>query len=111
MITVWNFILELVVSVLLLGGSIFAFIGSLGVYRLPDFHTRLHAPAKATTLGVGCVLIASMLYFNTQADSTSLQVHELLITIFLIISAPVSAYMLAKAAVQQGVKIYKDKRD
>lgn len=104
----WNFILELFIAALLLGGSIYAFIGSLGVFRLPDFYTRVHAPAKLTTLGVGCVLIASILYFNTRADSTSLEMHELLITIFLLISAPVSAYMLTKAGLQQGVKAYKD---
>lgn len=65
---------------------------------------RLHGPAKATTLGVGCVLIASMLYFSTKDEG--LHVHELLITLFLMLSAPVSAYMLAKAAVQQQVKTF-----
>ena len=38
------------------------FVGSLGLIRLPDFYTRLHAPTKATTLGIGSVLIASMIY-------------------------------------------------
>ncbi len=102
-----DFYLELLVAALLLSGSLIALIGSLGLFRLPDFHMRLHGPAKATTLGVGCVLLASMLYFNAQEDSVGLQIHELLITLFLMISAPVSAYMLAKAAVQQRVKTFK----
>jgi len=53
------------------------------------------------------VLIASMLYFSTKDEG--LHVHELLITLFLMLSAPVSAYMLAKAAVQQQVKTFNRK--
>ncbi len=45
--------LEVVISLFLLGGSLFALIGAIGLYRLPDFYTRLHGPTKATTLGVG----------------------------------------------------------
>ena len=106
-----TFYLELLIAGLLLSGSVIALIGSLGLFRLPDFYMRLHGPAKATTLGVGCVLLASMLYFNLQPDSTGLQIHELLITLFLMISAPVSAYMLAKAAVQQRVKTFEKPKD
>ncbi len=51
--------IELLLSVLILAGAIFTFIGALGLVRLPDFYTRLHAPTKATTLGVGSLLIAS----------------------------------------------------
>jgi len=102
--SVW---IEYAVAFFLLVGSAFALIGSIGLYRFPDFFMRLHGPAKATTLGVGCVLIASMLYFSTQHEG--LHIHELLITLFLMLSAPVSAYMLAKAAVQQQVKIFNRK--
>lgn len=93
---------EYAVALFLLVGSAFALVGSIGLHRFPDFFMRLHGPAKATTLGVGCVLIASMLYFSSIDEG--LHVHELLITLFLMLSASVSAYMLAKAAVQQHVK-------
>lgn len=90
---------EILVSALLLLGSAFVLIGALGLYRLPDFFMRLHGPTKATTLGVGGVVMASLVFFSSDADGLSL--HELLISLFLFISAPVSAYMLAKAAVLQ----------
>ncbi|MGB4336329.1 MAG: Na+/H+ antiporter subunit G [Chromatiaceae bacterium] len=88
--------LELLLSLLILAGAIFTFIGALGLARLPDFYTRLHAPTKATTLGVGSLLIASAIYFSTQCPGVSL--HEILVTLFLFITAPVSAHLLAKAA-------------
>ncbi|MFN2308610.1 MAG: Na+/H+ antiporter subunit G [Gammaproteobacteria bacterium] len=89
-------VIEALVSLFLLIGAGFAVIGSLGLARLPDFYLRLHGPTKATTLGVGGMIIGSVLYFSTRGDGLSL--HELLITLFLFITAPVSAHMLAKAA-------------
>jgi multicomponent K+:H+ antiporter subunit G len=64
--------------------------------RLRDFYTRLHGPTKATTLGVGSLLIASAVYFSHLEEGLSL--HEVLVTIFLFITAPVSAHLLAKTA-------------
>lgn len=93
------FWLETLIAVCLLLGSLFALIGSFGLARLPDFYTRLHAPTKATTLGVGGILIGSALYFSHK--DFNLSIHELLITIFLLITAPVSAHLLAKAAMHQ----------
>lgn len=94
--------LEIILSVLILTGALFTFIGSLGLVRLRDFYTRLHGPTKATTLGVGSLLIASMIHFSTQGDGVSL--HELLVTLFLFITAPVSAHLLSKAALHQRVR-------
>ena len=74
-----------------------ALVGSFGLVKLSDFGKRLHGPTKATTLGVGCVLIASMLWFGL-TGLTSL--HELLITVFLFFTAPVSAHLLIKAAIK-----------
>jgi multicomponent K+:H+ antiporter subunit G len=91
--------LEILICALLLLGSGFVLIGAIGLYRLPDFFTRLHGPTKATTLGVGGVVVASLIFFS--AGERTLSSHELLISLFLFISAPVSAYMLAKAAVEQ----------
>jgi multicomponent K+:H+ antiporter subunit G len=89
-------IVEIVVSLFVLVGAGFTLVGSIGLIRLQDFLSRLHAPTKATTLGVGGILWASVFYFGSRGDGLSL--HELLITIFLFITAPVSAHLLAKAA-------------
>lgn len=97
------FWIELIICGFLLLGSTFALIGAIGLYRLPDFFTRLHAPTKATTLGVGGIIIASALFFSVQQQGLSL--HELLITLFLFITAPVSAHMLSKAALQQRLPV------
>lgn len=88
--------LDYFLSFLILTGAVFTFIGSLGLARLRDFYTRLHGPTKATTLGVGCLLIASAIYFSTRGTGVSL--HEVLVTLFLFITAPISAHLLAKAA-------------
>jgi multicomponent K+:H+ antiporter subunit G len=84
----------LIAALIVLGGA-FALIGSWGLARLPNLMARLHGPTKATTLGVGGCLIASMLYFPTHGMEFS--VHELLVTLFLFITAPISANMVAKA--------------
>jgi multicomponent K+:H+ antiporter subunit G len=94
--------LEIMLSVLIVIGALFTFIGSLGLARLGDFYTRLHGPTKATTLGVGSLLIASVLYFSTRGEGLSL--HEILVTLFLFITAPVSAHLLAKAALHLHVR-------
>lgn len=100
--------IEVLVSLFLVLGSLFTLIGAIGLYRLPDFFTRLHGPTKATTLGVGGVIVASMIFFSSQGPGLSL--HELLITLFLFITAPVSAHMLSKAAMQKKVKLYERTR-
>ncbi|HHM8111953.1 TPA: Na+/H+ antiporter subunit G [Pseudomonas aeruginosa] len=100
--------LEIIVSAFLLLGSTFVLIGAIGLYRLRDFFMRLHGPTKATTLGVGGVIVASLIYFSNRQAGISL--HELLISLFLFISAPVSAYMLAKAAVLQQLPLEKKTR-
>lgn len=90
-----EFVAELAVSLLIVIGGIFALVGSIGLIKLPHFLMRLHAPTKATTLGVGSTLIASMLYFLVFRGTMT--IHELAITVFLFLTAPVSANFLAKA--------------
>ncbi|WP_373184965.1 Na+/H+ antiporter subunit G [Halopseudomonas sp.] len=87
---------EWIVAALILLGSLFALVGSIGLWKLPDFFMRLHGPTKASTLGVGALVIGSLVYFSSAREGLSL--HELLITLFLFMTAPVSAHMLAKAA-------------
>lgn len=94
--------IDFLLSLLIVTGALFTFIGSLGLARLRDFYTRLHGPTKASTLGVGCLLIASATYFSLRNEGISL--HEMLITLFLFITTPVSAHLLAKAALHLKVK-------
>jgi multicomponent K+:H+ antiporter subunit G len=89
--------LDALAAALVAVGVAFALVGSLGLARLSDFLKRLHGPTKASTLGVGCVLIASMIYFAARGQST---LHELLITLFVFLTAPVSAHLLVKAAMR-----------
>ena len=88
---------EWVVSILLLFGGVFILIGSVGLIKLPDFFMRLHGPTKATTLGMASILKAAIVYFVNTGHGLS--VIEILITIFLLITAPISAYMLIKSAI------------
>lgn len=90
---------ELVVSAFLVIGGFFLFVGSFALAKLPETMQRLHGPTKATTLGVGGILIASMLYFLL--GEGQLSIHELLITLFLFLTAPVSANLVAKAYLRQ----------
>ena len=94
--------LEWIIAVCVLIGAFFTLVGSIGLYKLPDFFMRLHGPTKATTLGVGAILIASTLYFSFSTESVSL--HEVLVSIFLFITAPVSAHLMAKAALHIKLK-------
>ncbi len=94
-----TFWLEVFASFLLATGGLFILIGALGMVKLPDFYTRMHAPTKATTLGIGCILVASVMLHALRGEGLSIQ--ELVISLFLFITAPVSAYMVAKAALQR----------
>lgn len=94
-------IVDAILSFLLVAGASFAFIGSLGLVKLPDFYMRLHGPTKATTLGIGCILGASIIY--AAAANETFTLNEFLISIFLFITAPVSAHLLAKAALHAGI--------
>jgi multicomponent K+:H+ antiporter subunit G len=99
-----SLVAEILIAALLVVGGVFTLIGSWGLARLPSLMTRLHGPTKATTLGVGAALIASMIYFP--ASGGTLSAHELLITIFLFLTAPISANMIAKAHLhRQGHRI------
>ena len=92
-------ITEFIISALILIGAVFALLGSVGLARLPDFFTRLHGPTKATTLGVGAIILASSLYFTATRPGVSL--HEIAVMVFLFITAPVSAHLMAKAALHR----------
>lgn len=86
---------ELLVSLLLVFGGFFGLVGAWGLVRLPDAMSRLHAPTKSATLGVGAVLVAALIWFPIQGLGQDWR--ELLITLFLLLTAPVTGFMLARA--------------
>lgn len=83
---------------LMLGGTL-TVLGSLGLVRLQDFYQRLHSPSMGSTLGLGCVLIASMLLSSFVRGSPV--VHEILITVFVVTTAPITSMLLMQAAVRR----------
>ncbi|TSE34492.1 Na+/H+ antiporter subunit G [Tepidimonas charontis] len=88
-------VLENLAALLILVAAFFLLVGAIGLLRFPDFYMRLHAPTKASTLGVGGVLLASMLVTLAHGHPGF---AELLITLFVFVTAPVSASLLAQAA-------------
>lgn len=88
-------LIEWLAAGLLLGSAFFLLVGALGLAKLPDFFMRIHAPTKASTLGVGGILLASMVL---QAAQGRVGLVELLITLFVFVTAPVSANLMAQAA-------------
>jgi multicomponent K+:H+ antiporter subunit G len=85
---------DLLISVLLVVGGVFGLIGSFGLLKLDDPMRRLHAPTKASTVGLGTVLIASVCYFWFVRSSVTW--HELLIVLFLFVTSPITANYLSK---------------
>ncbi|SNS11682.1 multisubunit potassium/proton antiporter, PhaG subunit (TC 2.A.63.1.1) [Antarctobacter heliothermus] len=95
-------LVEVLISFFLVVSGIFGLIGSLGLLKLTDTMQRLHAPTKATTLGVGGVLIASMLFMLLVKDHLSF--HELMITLFLFLTAPISTLFIAQTHILMNLK-------
>ncbi|SIO45194.1 multisubunit potassium/proton antiporter, PhaG subunit [Rhodovulum sp. ES.010] len=93
-----SMLVEFLIAFFLVVSGVFGFVGSFGLIKLRDTMQRLHGPTKATTLGVGGVLIASMLYFSVVDQSFSF--HEFLITVFLFLTAPITANFIAKTFMQ-----------
>ncbi|MFP5418227.1 MAG: monovalent cation/H(+) antiporter subunit G [Gammaproteobacteria bacterium] len=83
-------------AILLVCGGLLTAVGSLGLLRLDAFYARIHAPTMGSTLGAGCVLIASMLVSSALAGRPV--IHELLITVFILVTSPVTAMLLMRAA-------------
>ena len=86
-------------AALLILGGICTVLGSLGLLRLPTFYARMHGPSMGSTLGLGCVLLASVLLTSTARGG--LVIHEVLITVFVVTTAPITAMLLMHAAVKR----------
>lgn len=95
------------IALLLIAGASIILIGALGLMRLPNFYQRIHGPAITVTLGAGGVLMASILYFSVSQSRWVL--HELLIAVFVLMTAPVVSMLLMRAAVYRDLRA--NKRD
>lgn len=98
--------LDLMVAALLLSGAVFALLGSLGLLRFKDFMQRLHGPTKVTTLGIGCIVLALIAVGLSRGDVSG---RELLVCVFVLVTAPVNGMMLARANGASGTPV--DRQD
>lgn len=94
--------ISLPTALLLIVGGWIALLGCLALLRLPHFYQRMHGPAITITLGAGFILIASMMLFS--ALETRPVVHELLITLFVLTSAPIISMLIMRAAVHRELR-------
>lgn len=91
-----------VAGALILAGAFFTLVAALGLLRLPDLFTRMHAASKAGTLGSGAMLIAIAIV----ADDVPTATRAIAGVVFFLLTAPVSAHLLAKAAYAVGYKLW-----
>jgi multicomponent K+:H+ antiporter subunit G len=96
MVPVWA---AIPAAALLIIGGLCTVIGSLGLARLRLFYQRMHGPSMGSTLGLGCVLLASMLISTVTQERPV--VHEILITVFVVTTAPITAMLLMAAALKR----------
>ena len=89
-------VVDILIVILLVTGCFFTLLGAIALLKLRDFFQRVHGPAKASTLGVGCILLASILYHAV--NGSGVHPREILITVFLFLTAPISAHLMSRAA-------------
>ena len=93
---------EWVAALLMLAGAFFVLVSALGALRMPDLFLRMHAATKAGTLGAGLILAAALVVFATTAVTTK----AVLAFVFLLLTAPVGAHVLGRAAYYDGVPLW-----
>lgn len=91
-----------IVAFLMVVGAFFIFIGSLGLIRMPDLFLRMSATSKAATLGAGLMLLGTIIFFNDFA----ITVRALSIIAFIMLTIPVAAHMIGRAAYFDGVRLW-----
>lgn len=92
----------IVAGLLMIGGTAFMLIAALGLLRLPDLYTRMHAVTKAGTLGIGLVLVAAAVAFGEVSVAT----RALVALLFVLLTAPVSAHMIGRAGYLGNVPLW-----
>lgn len=90
------------VMVLMIFSGVVVLIGALGILRLPSFYQRMHGPAVIATVGTGALLLASVLRFLMATGPTL--PHEVLVPVFIAMTAPISAMLMARTAVYRDLR-------
>ncbi len=93
---------EILVASLLLIGSLFMLLASVGVLRMPDVYMRLATSTKASTLGVACILTAVAVHFAQMGVGT----RAIAAVVFIFLTAPIAAHMIGRAAYVVGVPMW-----
>ena len=96
--------IDIILAILSTVGALSILFASIGVLRMPDFYLRLSVTVKASTLGVGLLLICAAIMFP---DDVSVTTKSIAIIFFLLLTAPISAHMIAKAAYFIGTPLWK----
>ncbi len=99
--------MEWVVAILVVSGALFTLVAALGVLRLPDILIRMHASTKAGTLGCGLFLLALAVY---SGGDTGVIARAVAAFVFILLTAPVGAHMIGRAAYRTGVPLWKETR-
>lgn len=86
--------IEIISGVLLLLGSLFILLSAIGLLRMPDLFTRMSATTKASTLGIGLVLIGTAIFWMDIGIAT----RAIAIILFLLLTAPVAAHIIGRSA-------------
>ena len=97
---------EWIEALLMVAGAGFMLVAAIGVVRFPDLYTRMHAHAKAGTVGVGLLVTSAAVHF---ADA-SLTLHALVVIAFFFTTTPAAIHRLARAAYLAGVPLWKETR-
>ena len=97
---------EILTVTLLIIGAAFIVISALGVVRMPDLYLRMSASTKTGTLGVGSILLAAAIYFFELGIAS----RSVATIIFILLTAPVAAHMMGRAAYFNGVPLWKKTR-
>ena len=93
---------DLMIMVLCGGGTLFILLAAVGILRMPDFFLRVSVTTKAVTLGSGLTLVAAAIYFSEPTVSG----RVMAIILFILLTAPVGAHMIGKAAYRNGEKLW-----
>lgn len=96
-------ILDILTAFFIFIGAGFSLVAAIGIFRMPDLFTRMQAAAKTGTLGVGCTIIAVGIHF---ADP-GVTVRAGLVLLFLFLTAPIAAHLIARAGYISGVRLWK----
>lgn len=97
--------ISVIVSVFLIAGVILSIVTAVGLHRLKDPYSRLHATSAINSFGLICILLASVFYFS--AESAVISLRQLLTVFFIFVTVPAGTHILSRAAIVRGVKVWK----